>query len=78
MNNTPQMEQFAIQPIFFTRENAATMLSLSIRTLDKLILNGELAVKRVGRKILVSSSELKQFSRRDHATQRTRLNGSGR
>lgn len=48
--------------IFLTREETAQALRLSVRTVDSLIARGELAVRRVGRRVLVPPDELKRFA----------------
>ena len=49
-----------------SRNEAAYLLCLSTRSLDYLIGKKELAVRRVGRKILVPHNELLKFARKDH------------
>ena len=49
-----------------SRNEAAYLLCLSTRALDYLIGKKELAVRRVGRKILIPHTELLKFSRKDH------------
>jgi excisionase family DNA binding protein len=58
------------QKLLFSKRDAAEMLSVSARTLDYLIAMHELEVRRVGRKVLVSRSEIERFAKRDHATKR--------
>jgi excisionase family DNA binding protein len=55
--------------ILASRKDAARALGISIRTLDTLILQGELRARRVGRRVLVETIELEKFARRDHRTQ---------
>jgi excisionase family DNA binding protein len=50
----------------FSREEAAQMLSISERTLDRLIAEKELLVRRIGRRVLVPKDALMSFIRRDH------------
>jgi hypothetical protein len=52
--------------MLYSRNEAAYQLCLSTRALDYLIGKKELAVRRVGRKILVPHNELLKFSRKDH------------
>lgn len=56
--------------LLYSKADAAEMLSLSLRTIDHLIANKELAVRRAGKRVLVSYQSLLQFVRRDHATRR--------
>lgn len=48
--------------LFLTREDAAQVLRLSVRTVDSLIGRGELIVRRVGRRVLVPTEEVKRFT----------------
>lgn len=54
--------------ILYDRKTAAVKLSLSVRSLDYLIAQKEILVRRVGTKILIPHGELIRFSRQDHAT----------
>ena len=54
--------------ILASRRDAARALGISVRTLDSLILQGELRARRIGRRVLVEKSELEKFARRDHKT----------
>jgi hypothetical protein len=42
------------------------MLSVSIRSLDYLIANKQLATRRIGKKVLVPHGELARYARGDH------------
>lgn len=48
------------------RHEAAEMLSISRRALDYLIANKELAVRRIGARVLIPVADLRRFSRADH------------
>ncbi len=52
--------------LWHTRKNAASALSLSVRKLEKLIADGELEVRRCGRRVYVPASALEDFAKRDH------------
>ena len=52
----------------FSREEAAVMLGISERTLDRLIAEKELQVRRVGRHVLIPKDALINFTKRDHKT----------
>jgi len=60
--------------LLYSKQEAAEMLSVSVRTIDNLILNGELVTRRVGSRVLIPYSSLLQFTRRDHKTKGGRLN----
>lgn len=48
--------------LFLTREETARTLRLSLRTIDTLIARGDLSVRRVGRRVLVPTDEVKRFA----------------
>lgn len=48
--------------IFLTREETAQVLRLSVRTVDSLIGRRELVVRRVGRRVLIPTDEVKRFA----------------
>jgi len=49
------------------RFEAARLLSISLRTLDSLLAQGELRGRRVGRRIVFPMEELHRFLRKDHS-----------
>ena len=55
--------------ILYSRQEAAELLSLSLRSLVVLIDRGELPVRRIGRRVLVPRASLEAFARRDHKMQ---------
>jgi excisionase family DNA binding protein len=57
-----QIERLAVN-----RFEAARMLSISLRTLDALLAQGELRGRRVGRRVVFPIEELQRFLRKDHA-----------
>jgi excisionase family DNA binding protein len=56
--------------LLYSKKETADALGVSQRTVDNLIARKELAVRRVGRRVLVPLSELARFTRRDHATKK--------
>ncbi len=50
----------------YTKEEAAHLLSISVRSVDYLIGSGDLKVRRVGRRVLIPRQSLLQFLRQDH------------
>jgi len=54
--------------ILMSKREAARMLSLSVRTVDNLIVRKELSARRVGRRVLIPRRALEEFARRDHPT----------
>ncbi len=59
------------EPIAVTKRDAAQMLGVSLRTIDRLIALKELPVRRLGRRVLIARTSLENFLRRDHPTQIT-------
>jgi excisionase family DNA binding protein len=56
------------ESILISKKVAATLLSISIRTLEKLIAAKQLRVRRVGRRVLINREVLEQFANRKHST----------
>lgn len=54
--------------LLFTRKEASKLLSISVRSVDYLLSNGELASRRVGRKVLIPRASLTRFAGSDHLT----------
>jgi excisionase family DNA binding protein len=52
-----------------SKKEAADALGVSLRTVDNLIGHRELAVRRVGRRVLIPAKEIERFTRHDHQTQ---------
>jgi excisionase family DNA binding protein len=52
----------------YTREAAAFQLSVSLRTLDTLLLTKELRSVKIGRSVRIPADELQRFVKRDHRT----------
>jgi excisionase family DNA binding protein len=54
------------QRLLVDRRDAAQYLSISQRSLDYLVANGELNVRRMGARVLIPISELQRYARVDH------------
>ena len=52
----------------FSREETAVILGISERTLDRLIAEKQLQVRRIGRRVLIPKEALLSFTKRDHKT----------
>ena len=50
----------------YSREEAAEILGLSLRTVDRLSAEKRLPVRRVGRRVLFTQDALLAFTKRDH------------
>lgn len=48
------------------RSEAAQMLSISTRSLDYLVANKHLSIRRIGARVLIPLADLKRFSRLNH------------
>jgi excisionase family DNA binding protein len=53
-------------PLLVSRHDAALLLGICLRTLDKFIANKTLPSRRVGRRILIPHSAVLAFARTDH------------
>jgi excisionase family DNA binding protein len=61
----------AVTKLLVTREEAAEMLSVSTRTIDRLLQGKELPYRRIGHSVRIPFDSLKAFTRRDSTTQPT-------
>jgi hypothetical protein len=52
--------------LLLSKKDCAHCLSLSLRSISHLIARGELKIRRIGGRTLISADELARFSRRDH------------
>lgn len=53
------------------RRDAAHMLGISLRTLDRLIAAKQIGVRKIGRRVLIPAEAIRQFMKRDHLTEVT-------
>jgi excisionase family DNA binding protein len=58
------------EPINLSRKDAAQRLGVSLRTIDYLITEGKLPVRKIGRRTLIPVRTLEQFAKRDHLSVR--------
>lgn len=56
------------EKLLISKDDAAAMLSVSLRTIDNLVRAKELRPRRIGRRLLFTRTELERFSRGDHST----------
>lgn len=54
--------------IVLSKQEAAQMLGISLRTIDRLIALKELQVRRLGRRVVIPRASLASFLRTDHPT----------
>lgn len=52
----------------YSRDDAAYVLSISLRTLDRLIAEKQIAVRRIGRRVLITHDALAAVTKRDRQT----------
>jgi excisionase family DNA binding protein len=52
--------------LLFSQKEAASILSVSLRTIQNLIFAKQLPIRRIGRRTLVHRKDLEAFARRDH------------
>ncbi len=49
----------------YNRQDAATLLGVSVTTIERLLSSGELSCKRVGRRVLIPRVALESFLKED-------------
>jgi excisionase family DNA binding protein len=54
------------QKFLYTRHETAKAIGVSLRSVDHLLANKQLAFRRVGKKVLIPTAELARFARADH------------
>ncbi len=60
------------EKFLYSRKEAAFALGISVRSLDSLIATKQLATRRLGKKVMLPSAELRRFSKGDHFHLNTR------
>ena len=55
-----------VAKLLYSRRDAAFALSISVRSLDYLIANQKLPVRKIGKKVLVPAGSLTSFAAMDH------------
>jgi excisionase family DNA binding protein len=53
--------------LLYDRKTAATLLSISVRSLDYLIAEGSIRVRRLGGRVLITRKELERFADHDRS-----------
>ena len=61
--NKPAPEKF-----LYSRKESAFALGVSIRSLDTLVATKQLSTRRLGKKVMIPTAELRRFARADHFT----------
>jgi excisionase family DNA binding protein len=65
-----------VDRILYSMKEAAASLSISLSTIEQLIAQGDLAVRRIGKRVLVPRTELEKLARRDVAVSWPERKGS--
>jgi excisionase family DNA binding protein len=55
-----------IDKVLYTKREASHLLSISLRSLDYLIVSQQLPTRRIGRRVLIHRDSIEQFARTDH------------
>jgi excisionase family DNA binding protein len=55
-----------VEKLLYSRRDAASALSISVRSLDYLIERGLLQTRRLGKKVLIPAADLRRFAKGDH------------
>jgi hypothetical protein len=63
------------EPLLVSKRTAATMLGISVRTLENLIAMREIIPRYIGKRCLLEVRKIEQFARRDHETKPQRKGG---
>ena len=67
----------ANEKVLYTKREAAQLLSISVRSLDYLIVSRQLTARHVGRRVLIHRDAIEQFARLDHSSIRPVATASG-
>jgi len=54
--------------LLYARRDVAHALSISLRSVDHLIANGQIKTRKLGNRVMVSDAELRRFADTDHDT----------
>ena len=52
----------SVEPVLLSKKQAAAAIGVSVRLLEKLITDGDIAVRRIHRRVLVPKLELLRFA----------------
>ncbi len=56
------MESSSLQPLLYSRREAARLLSISLRSIDYLIAGGKLKTRKIGSRILIPASAIHRLA----------------
>lgn len=63
-----------MEQVLFSKTDVSRALNLSIRTLEGLIRRGELKTRRIGRRVLISRTEINKFAELSTLTENGKSN----
>ena len=55
--------------LLLSKQEAARLLGLSIRSLEHLISHGEMPVRRIGRRVLIARSTVESFAKAQNSSE---------
>jgi hypothetical protein len=73
-STTPEVKVSSSR-LLYDRKQAAAQLSISVRSLDYLIQQQQIATRRIGKKVLIHHTELTRFARGNHTVPIRRCDG---
>jgi excisionase family DNA binding protein len=65
-----------MEPLLLGRKEAAAALGICLRMLDYMIASGDVAIRRVGRRVLIPRAELERFAGTPKSTNTAVTNGT--
>jgi excisionase family DNA binding protein len=57
-----------MEKLLYNRKEAASLLSVSVQSVDKLVHRGKLRCVRVGKRLLIPPEALQEFTRKKNAS----------
>jgi excisionase family DNA binding protein len=66
MNDASENPSIASNKLLFSQKESASILGVSLRTIQNLIFAKQLPIRRIGRRVLVHRKHLEDFARHDH------------
>jgi excisionase family DNA binding protein len=61
-----QLQHMTVTSILCSKKQAASLLGVSVRSIDYLIASGELPTRRIGRRVLIPVAAIEKFAKQDH------------
>jgi excisionase family DNA binding protein len=65
-NDRTAPHKAVVQPLLHSKRDTATLLSLSVRTIDNLITRKQLPVIRIGGRVMIRAYDIRKFLSQDH------------